>query len=416
MYRYRNAFALGPVLAFAAGAVFRDHRPGQALPEGVPATTPPANTLGEAVTLFGKAREEYHAEVAKFGAASQESANKLAAINERMDHFEVMLKRPPIERAGSMGEVEQTQEAKSFCQYLRRGEKGITPEEAKTLVSSSDSDGGFLMPVNIATEIIKKLILFSPVRELADVVTISQGDSMEFPAEGSTDFDAGWVGEDEARAATTTGNLRNVTITTMELYAKPKISQRLLDDNAFNIETWIADRVAMRFAVKEGAAFVSGTGSKQPQGLLTASGVNATNTGHATLVTADGIHNLFYALPEFYFRNAKWLMKRATMGAIRILKDGQGQYLWSPGLRDDQPGALLGHEYRETPDMPSVGAGTYPIIFGDIKRAYRIIDRMGVRVIRDIYSSKPLIEFYSTKRVGGAVVLAEAMVKQLVSA
>lgn len=366
-------------------------------------------------TEFKGMIERQDAEIAKFGSPLQETLNTITKLNERIDELETKANRSPV--ADSKQEAGSNELAvKSFLEYARKGEKGMSLESIKSLATDSDPDGGYLMPMNMVNTVINKLIQFSPIRELATTITISQGDTVEIPAEDSTDFSGGWVAERGSRAQTQSGKLRMEKITAHEMYANPFVTQKLLDDAAFGFEAWLNDRVAKRFAVIEGLAFVSGSGNNQPEGILTKSGVTEVNSGNANLLTADGVISLFYALPEFYAKNATWLMKRSSVSAIRKLKDGQGSYLWQPGMAGDAPATILGRPYREAVDMPEVGAGNYPIVFGDIAAAYTIVDRQGVRTLRDPFTNKPFVEFYTTKRTGGQVVLAEAIVKQKVSA
>jgi HK97 family phage major capsid protein len=264
--------------------------------------------------------------------------------------------------------------------------------------------------------IIEKLVEISPVRALASIETIGVGDSLDVPKEGSTNFDDGWVAERQDRPETATGTFALDQIPTHEQYAKPRATQKMLDDNTFDVEGWISRKVQERFAKREGTGFVSGNGVTQPEGLLTNADIAFVVSGDANLLTPNGIIDLYHDLPEPYANNATWLMKRGTVKAIRQFKDTTGQYLWQPALADKTPSTILGQPYREAIDMPAVAANAFPIIFGDFKAGYAIVDRMGIRVLRDPYSAKPFVEFYTTRRVGGQVVLAEAFRKQKVSA
>lgn len=387
---------------------------GDDLPGNNGGGTPEVKNHEEAVKLFVQARDQYHAEAKQYGEATQEMKNNLAAIQEQLDKFETkMTKRPELPGQASS---EQTPETKAFCQYARKGEKGMSPEETKALVTDSDPDGGYLMPTNMATRIIQRLEEVSPIRELADVVTISQGDTMEFPAEDDTDFGGGWVAERASRPETNAGKLKMIKVVAEELYANPFVSQKLLDDAAFDVEGWLVKRITRRLAKIEGSAFISGDGVGKPTGILVASGVAEIVTGHATEILPDALVEIFHDLPEEYAAMATWLLKRKTLGAIRILKDTNGAYIWQPGLQADKPGTLLGRPYREAVDMPEVAAGAYPVAFGDIAEAYQVVDRQGIRVLRDPFSSKPFVEFYTTKRTGGGVVNAAALRKLKVSA
>jgi len=170
--------------------------------------------------------------------------------------------------------------------------------------------------------------------------------------------------------------------------------------------------VAQRFGVKEATAFITGTGVGQPEGVMANSAVASVNSGSASAVTADGMLALTYALPEYYARNAVFMMKRATLLTIRQLKESTtNAYIWQPGLQAGAPPTILGHRYYESPDMDAEGSNKYPVVFGDFKTGYTIVDRMGISVLRDPFSSKPFIEFYTTRRVGGQVVMAEALRK-----
>lgn len=374
--------------------------PGDPAPVTPPAG--PASTLQEAVAIVLQMRQQQDQD-------TQEFRNNWASANDRLSELETRLARP---RAAGVAQAsgELTPEMRAFDTWLRRDVRGLKPEEARLLATDSDVDGGYLVPVNMANAIIEKLIQFSPVRELANVMAISRGDTLEIPVEGSTEFAGGWVGERAARSETTSAKLAHVLITAHEMYANPFVTQKLLDDSSFDVEGWISRRLARRFAVVEGTAFISGTGVGQPEGILTNASITVRNSGNATTLTAAGLINAYHDLPEHYAKNATWLMKRATIGAVRLLTDGSGQYLWQAGLAAGQPGTLLGQPYREAIDMPAEGAGLKAALFGDFNEGYTIVDRQGAVMVRDPYTNKPKVEFYTTRRVGGAVVLPEAFV------
>lgn len=358
----------------------------------------------------------------------KESTEAVEAINKRLGDIEVEMKRLPLEAEKKKAEEDPlsllpfgTKDYReAFGGYIRKGKEGISAEQVKALTVDTDPQGGYAVPVQRANEIIMKLIQFSPVRELADVVTISTGDAYEQPAEGAQSFTAGWVAERASRTETTAAKIRMEKTPVHELEAYPFVSQKMLDDAAFNIEQWLTNRLADMFRVTEGVAFISGSGVGKPEGLLTNGDVTSVNTGDANLVTADGLIDIYHDLPEFYAKGATWLMKRQTVSAIRKLKDANGQYLWVPGfsnnLAGNAPASILGQPYREAIDMPDVAASAYPVLFGDFKKAYRIVDRIDIRVLRDPYTNKPYVTFYTTKRLGGQVVLAEAMRKLKISA
>jgi HK97 family phage major capsid protein len=227
--------------------------------------------------------------------------------------------------------------------------------------------------------------------------------------EENAEFGYGWVTETASRAATTTAGLEKLRIPAHEVYAKPRATQTLLDDSGVNIEGWISERVTDRFARVEAAAFLNANGVGKPLGLLdTSNGITLVASGSAAALTADGLIDLAYDLPEMYASRATFLLKRSSIRAIRKFKEtSTDNYLWQPGLGGGVPATILGHPYREAFDMPAADTNTLAVIFGDFSY-YQIVDRQGIRVLRDPYSSKPYIEFYTTKRVGGQCILPDA--------
>lgn len=349
-------------------------------------------------------------EIKKYGEASAETEATIKKLNDRIDELETKANRPAAavqEKARAFDP--EAPEVKAFANLLRKGV--VAPEEAKLLSTDSDPDGGYLVPTQMANQIISKLIEVSPVRELAEVMPLSLGDTLEIPAEDETEFGGGWVSERGERGETQSGKIRMKKLVAHEMYANPFVTQKLLDDSAFNVESWLSGRVAIALAKVEGSAFINGDGVNKPEGILVSADVAAVAGGHASELTADGIKDLVYAVPEFYAKNGTFLLRRATLGIIRKLKDGQGNYLWQPGLQAGQPGTIEGQRYREAVDMPTVATNAFPIVFGDFRAAYKIVDRQGIRVTRDPFSNKPFVEFYTTKRTGGLVVLGEALRK-----
>lgn len=345
-----------------------------------------------------------------------EHKEQLDRVQDALDKVEIRLNRPLVgqESASRPGEV--SPEVKAFQKWQRRGEKGMTPEELKLLSVGDDTEGGYLVPAVRAERIIQKLVEFSPVRELATVVTISTGDAWEIPREGATNWAADWVAETGSRPQTTAQSWALERVQVHEMYANPFITQRMLEDTSFDLDTWIDDGLSRRFGVVEGTAFISGNGVGKPEGLLTPSGLTTVNTGLAADITADGLIATFYTLPEFYAMNATWLMRRATIRVVRQLKDGNGQYLWQPGLSGGAPATILDRPYREAIDMPAIAANANVAVFGDIRRAYAIVDRRQMLMVRDPFTSKPNVELYTTKRVGGQPILTEAYVVMKVAA
>ena len=303
--------------------------------------------------------------------------------------------------------------------YLRKGEKVLSADELKALSVGGDPDGGYVVHPDMSGRIVQKVFETSPMRAYASIQVISS-DALE----GLFDLDeaaSGWVGETQSRAETNTPQLDKWRIPVHELYAKPKATQKLLDDASINMEAWLAAKVAEKFARDEAAAFVSGNGVGKPRGFLTyANGTTLPGTieqfksgASAALAAApdggDALINALYGLKQQYRANATWFMNRATTALVRKAKDSDGAYLWSPGVQAGQPATLLGYPVASFEDMPDPAASSLSIAVGDMREAYQIVDRIGIRTLRDPYSSKPYVEFYTTKRVGGDVVNFEAL-------
>jgi HK97 family phage major capsid protein len=256
------------------------------------------------------------------------------------------------------------------------------------------------------------------MRRLASVITIGTDTYKKLVNQGGAS--SGWVGEKGTRSETDSPTLKEIAINTKEIYAMPAATQKLLDDSSVDIAAWLGNEVAIEFAEEEGAAFIEGDGVSEPKGLEAYDTVaNASyawgkigyiaSGAASTFTSADKLFDLQHALKAIYRNGASWLMNDATMLHIRKFKDGNGNYLWQPGL---QPGAidtLLGKPLEIDDNVADIGAGAYPIYFANFKRAYLIVDRFGIRVLRDPYSSKPYILFYTTKRVGGGIVMYEAI-------
>lgn len=363
---------------------------------------------------FKRYNDAADAERKKYGEELGETKEVLSRVQDKLDAVEKM-----AARLGRPADVPPTEgpdvEKSAFLHYVCKGDQKLTPDETKALASNSDPDGGYLVPSTMRAGIISYLRERSPVREIAAVQTLTQGHQLEVVREANLDMSTGWVGETAARTETTSPTLSKLVIPAHEMYAMPYATQTALDD-AVGVESWLVSRIGERFAQVENAAFLTGDGVGKPLGLLdAANAISTVNSGHATLLTADGLINLVYALPEFYSRNARILAARATIRDVRKLKDGMQQYLWQPGLTALQPASILGVPYSETVDMPAIGAGLYPIVIGDFSM-YQIVDRQGIRLVRDPYSAKPYVQFYTTRRVGGQCLRPEAFRIQIVSA
>ncbi|WP_319529371.1 phage major capsid protein [uncultured Cohaesibacter sp.] len=304
----------------------------------------------------------------------------------------------------------------AFDSYIRKGaEVDLRELEAKAMSISSDPDGGYLVPEQIEAEVGKRLAAISPIRAIADVREVS-GSTLKKPFSIAGPA-VGWVGETASRPQTDASTLAELSFPTMELYAMPAATPSLLDDAAVNIEEWIASEVETAFAQQEGAAFVNGNGVNKPTGFMAATKVAEASWEWGKLGTlasgaagtfpasdpGDVLVDLIYTLKAGYRQNAQFVMNRSTQAAVRKLKDSDGNYLWQPPASVGAKASLLNFAITEAEDMPDIAADAYAIAFGDFKRGYLIVDRLGLRILRDPYSAKPYVLFYTTKRVGGGV-------------
>lgn len=295
----------------------------------------------------------------------------------------------------------------SFNAHMRKG------DVQAALNKGTADEGGYLTPVEWDRTITDKLRDESPMRQLAQVQPTSKAGWKKLFNMGGTG--SGWVGETSARPETATPVLAELGFGHGEIYANPAATQQILDDAEINIEAWLASEVQAEFAEQEGVAFISGDGVNKPAGILTyvTGGTNAAkhpfgaiqaiNSGAAADISSDAVLDLIYGLPKKYRQGAQFLTNNLTIAKVRKLKDGQGNYLWQPSAQAGQPATLHGYGIAEDENMPDVAANALPILFGDFKRGYLIIDRMGIRVLRDPYTKKPYVLFYTTKRVGGGV-------------
>lgn len=401
----------------------------------------PEETLAEygaAVHEFRQYLKRKEEEEKKAGGAAPETKEALEKLQDALDKVEELKTEKAREREAMDSRIRDVEAklarsaqlpddpdpvrladdpelVKAMEKYWRRGEKGLNASEeailSKALATDSGADGGYTVYPTVDNNVRQKLIEISPVRKLARVETIAGGE-WQGPAEGSQQFDSGWVGERQARPETNAAQLRIDIIKPHEMYAKPRATQTMLDDAGFGVESWLTARVTREFDRREGNAFILGDSVGKPEGLLTNADIAYVPGTDASAIKADGMIDLFYALPEFYARNASWLLKRSTIRDVRKLKEtSTDNYLWQPGLASGQPNTILDRPYEEAFDMPAIAANAFPVLFGDFKEGYLIVDRIGMRVLRDPYSAKPLIEFYTTKRVGGGVIMAEALRK-----
>jgi HK97 family phage major capsid protein len=371
--------------------------------------------LMQAFEAFKETNDQRLAEIERRGAEDAVTAEKLARIEKTMDGLALKQARVPL------GETETTPAAalahkSAFDGYVRKGETAnLTKLEQKALSVGSDPDGGYLVPKETERAVNTALKTVSPIRSIAGIRQVS-GSVYKVPF-ATTGAATGWVGETAVRPQTNTPTLAELSFPTMELYAMPAATQAILDDSAVDIDAWLAEEVRVAFAQQEGTAFVTGDGVNKPKGFLTYPTVaNASWTwGNVGFVTtgaagafpaanqADKLIDLVYAVKGTYRANGTFVMNRATLGAVRKMKDADGSYIWQPSGDAAQPSRLIGYPVVEAEDMPSIAADSLSIAFGDFASGYLIVDRVGIRVLRDPYSSKPYVLFYTTKRVGGGI-------------
>jgi HK97 family phage major capsid protein len=335
----------------------------------------------------------------------------------RLDEIVLKSARPQL---GAQLEAARTQSQlehkAAFEAYVRSGESaGLRALEVKAMTVGSNPDGGYLVPAEVEHEIGRRLATISPIRSIAGIREIS-GNVYKKPFMTAGPA-SGWVGEEDARAQTTGPTLAELSFPAMELYAMPAATSALLEDAAVNIDDWIAQEVEQVFAQQEGTAFVTGDGNDKPKGFLGYTAVaNASwswgnigyvATGEAGAFPAtdpsDTLIDLVYALKAGYRQNGSFVMNRKTQSTIRKFKDESGAYLWQPPSAAGGRATLITFPVIEAEDMPDIGANSYSVAFGDFRRGYLVVDRQGVRVLRDPYSAKPYVLFYTTKRVGGGV-------------
>ncbi len=313
-----------------------------------------------------------------------------------------------------------------FDRFVRKGQDDaeLKALQAKAVNTTTPADGGYAVPEQIDREIEKLARDMSPMRQVANIVTVSTSDYKKLVNRNG--IASGWVGESDARPATNTSTLAEVVPTMGELYANPQVTQQALDDMFYDVEADIATQLVEEFAIAEGAAFITGNGTNKPTGFLAgATAATADNTrafgtlehiatgvagDFAAANKADVLFTAVGALKAAYRNGSGWMMNKGVLFEILRIKDTSGQYLWQPSIQDGGLGIrLLGFGVTEAEDMPAKAANALAIAFGNFKRGYTIVDRVGMRMLRDPYSNKPYVGFYTTKRVGGKLVNSEAI-------
>ena len=386
-------------------------------------------TLSEALDKLSDAKAAIEELQKKANRPQTDGEMKAAAdLNEEVKSFNLML-RADFQAKGKPAPTEV--DAKAYTEYKSAFFKVMTgtpldnlsSDERKAMSAGSDPDGGYLLPPSTVGRMVSKLYEQSTMRQLATVQAIST-DKLEGIVDNN-EADAGWVSELGTRSDTNTPQIGKYEIQAHEMYAMPKASQKILDDAAVNVESWLAGKVADKFARVEGTAFTTGTGVGQPRGLFAyttaATGDDSRSWGQFEHVVtgangafhttkADPLQDLLGAFKDQYLQRASWLMRREVRTAIRKMKEATSdRYLWEPSLQMGQPDRLLGYPARVDQYVPAIATGSLSLAFGDIAEAYTIVDRMGIRTLRDPFTAKPYVVFYSTKRTGGGAVNFEAV-------
>jgi HK97 family phage major capsid protein len=354
---------------------------------------------------------------------------KLADETKEREALEMRLQRLGIGAGGGdPAQVDPTEEFKGLSNLARSarnpGGLAAAADELIAMSVGTDADGGYLVLPALSSRMNVRLRDKSPMRQLARIEIANKGDKWEEP-DDRDEAGAEWVGEKQTRSETDTPELGKYSIDLNELSAKPKVTQRLLDDADYDIGGWLEGKVSDKFARTEGAAFINGDGILKPRGLLTydavtdgdftrtAGKVQYVKTGHASAFPAsnpaDVLRTLMWSLRTPYRQGAAWLMNSNTASTIDKFKNGQGDYIWRDGMTAGAPPSLLGYPVYLDEEFPDLGANAFPIAFGNFQQAYVIVDRPGLKFLPDPYTDKPNVLFYSYKRVGGGLANDDAV-------
>lgn len=344
---------------------------------------------------------------------------KLSELDELKSALEEELKQVKRPAGGPQSKA-ASEHKTAFIGFMRKGkDDGLRELERKAMQVGVDEDGGYAVPEELDRTILNLLKDEVVMRQEATTITVGGANYKKLVNLGGTA--SGWVGETDARPETDASKLGQIEPFMGEIYGNPQATQTMLDDAFFNVEDWINSELAIEFAEQEEIAFTSGNGTKKPKGFLAyASTLDPDKTrtfgtlqhilsGAAAGVTADAIIKLVYTLRKVHRNGAKFMMNNNSLFAIRILKDSEGNYLWRPGLELGQPSSLVGYGVAENEQMPDIAADAKAIAFGNFKRGYTIVDRIGTRILRDPYTKKPFVGFYTTKRTGGMLVDSQAI-------
>lgn len=349
---------------------------------------------------------------------AEKFAHQVKELQALKDEIDESLKQKGRIGGNHGKDVDEHKDA--FIKFVKSGrDDGLQELELKALNLGAGEDGGFAVPEQLDADISSTLRDQNVMRLAANVITIGGADYKKlFNTHGTA---SGWVGEADERPATDAPKLKEITPFMGEIYANPQATQRMLDDVFFNAESWLAAELAEEFAEQEEVAFTTGNGTNKPKGFLAYTSTTETDTARAfgslqhklaagtTVFTADEIKLMPFMLRSKYRKGAAFMGNGNTLAQIMLLKNTQGDYIWRPGLDEGVPALLAGYKYLENETMPDQAANAKALAFGNFKRGYTIVDRMGTRVLRDPLTNKPYVGFYTTKRVGGMVADSNAI-------
>lgn len=379
---------------------------------------------GRAFEAFKTANDARLKAIEDTGHAPADLEAKVNEINTELSRLGNAIKEANRPAAGAAGEAQDKEHRKAMFGmggFLRTGNDAEIKRIQNTLRAGSDPDGGYFLPEATVGAIERVALNMNAMRQLATVTPVGGGGWVEPVV--TSGASSGWTGETGSRSATTTPTIAEVKIDPGEVYANLPAYNRLLEDSYVDIEQWLIEEGGFAFGDAEGAGFVTGTGINQPRGIAGYSMIaNASyawgnvgytftgkSGGFAATNPADKLFDLQHTLKPRYRQNATWLMNDATLCAIRKFQDGNGNYLWQPGLQAGAPDTLLSKPVAVDDNVADIGANSYSIFFADFKRAYRIVDRRGITILRDPYTTKGLTYFYMTRRVGGGIRNFEAI-------
>lgn len=379
--------------------------------------------IDAAIKAEAKEREELEAKINRMGlTGSKESMVRAVELKD----FNIVLASNAAARKKSFTPIDDAHYGEykaAHEKWIREGDRSLSQDEVKTLSVGSDPDGGYFVTPDTSGRVVKKVYETSPIRQYADVQTIST-DALE-GIEDLGEAGVGYAGEHSTSGDTTTPQVGEWKIPVFDLDTEPKATQKLLDDAAVDIEAWLADKVAKKFGRFENREFATGSANKI-RGFMggydtaadSGSGVTWGTIGHvvtgvdgdfAASVKGDKLIDLMGLLKDEYLVGAAWFTRRSVITAIRKFKDGQSNYLWQPSFVAGVPETIMGYPVARMEDAPALATGSLSLAFGNLKEAYQVVDRQGIRVLRDPFTAKPYVKFYTTKRTGGGVVNFEAI-------